>query len=42
MTRRTFFDILLQVKEEFEIIKSEIRGPRKILFYNEKKYFIFQ
>jgi DNA mismatch repair ATPase MutS len=39
MTRKTFLDTLSQVKEEFEIIKSEIGDPRMKLFYNEKKRF---
>ena len=39
MTRKTFLDTLSQVKEEFEILKSEIGDPRMKLFYNEKKRF---
>ena len=39
MTRKTFLDTLSQVKEEFEILKSEIGDPRMRLFYNEKKRF---
>ena len=39
MTRKTFLDTLSQVKEEFEIIKSEIGDPRMKLFYNDKKRF---
>ena len=39
MTRKTFLDTLIQVKEEFEILKSEVGDPRMKLFYNEKKRF---
>ena len=39
MTRKTFLDTLSQVKEEFEILKSEIGDPRMKLYYNEKKRF---
>ena len=39
MTRKTFLDTLSQVKEEFEILKSDIGDPRMKLFYNEKKRF---
>ena len=39
MTRKTFLDTLSQVKEEFEVLKSEIGDPRMKLYYNEKKRF---